>query len=1049
MANKNFIRSAAQEPMLQDVFNEILKWRCIGPYRGGRVVAVAGDPSEQAVFYFGACAGGVWKTYDGGTYWENVSDGFFNTASVGAIAVSNSDPQVVFVGTGEACIRGDVSHGDGVYRSRDGGKTWTHLGLEDTRHISRIRIHPQNPDLVYVAALGHAFGLNAERGVFRSHNGGDSWEQVFCKGEGVGIADLCMDTNDPLLLYASPYEVRRTFWDITSGGINSGIYKSENGGDTWVDVSNNPGMCNGIKGRIGLAISPAKAGRVWALVEARNGGLFRSDDFGVSWKLINDQPELRARPYYYSHIYADPLDSEGIWVMSSMAWKSADGGRSFKQVSTPHADNHDLWIDSQNNKRMIQGNDGGACVTYNGGESWSTVYNQPTAEFYRIATDSQFPYRVYGTQQDNTAISVPSRSNKGAILWTDCYTCGSSESGDIAVNPRDSNIVYSGAIGSSPGGGDSLIKYDHRTGDSRIISVWPEMSWAIPPRDFRYRFAWTYPIVPSFHQQDTIYIAGNLVFKSTDDGDSWCAISPDLTRDDSTKQDVSGGAISLEGGASDVYCTIFSLAESPHEPGVLWAGSDDGLVHISRDDGRTWQNVTPQDMPDWIMVHKIEISPHNRATAYLAGTRYKFDDNKPYLYKTNDYGKTWSKIIKGIPHDHFTRTIREDPDRRGLLYAGTELGLYVSLNDGEFWQPLQCNMPIVPIYDIEVKEKDLVLATHGRSFWILDDLSPLHQYSDEVTRLDFHLFKPRSCHRVSSNPNGFLPDGKTYMLGSGVPATSMLINKPNGEMVRTLLDAGQNPPIGIVVNYHMNKKSEVLIRFLDSEGCEIKKFSSSDEGSGKVDNEVGGNRFVWDMRYPNARNLSEGNKSVDKGKFVLDVSGPLVTPGTYWVEMKAHGKSYKESFKILKDPRTVATQEELEEQLRLLTEIRDKLSEIHQVTDHIRSLMVQMEDYVELKDSPEIIELAKKIKNELGSVEYELVPVLTPGLSLRFLPTRLNAKVAALTSVVSSVDAKPTQGAYDVFNDLSKRVEFQIEKYQKIINIQLPKLVSLADVEKP
>ena len=1034
------------------VLSDVLEWRCIGPHRGGRVVAVAGDPSDPNVFYFGACSGGVWKTYDGGTYWENVSDGFFNTAAVGAIAVADSDPNVVYAGTGESCIRGDVSHGDGVYRSTDGGKTWTHMGLEDTRHIARIRIHPQDPDLVYVAALGHAFGPNKERGVFRSRDGGETWEHVLSKSENAGAADLSLAPGNPRVMYAAIYEVRRTFWDITSGGPDSGIYKSIDGGDTWTELTDNPGMCKGVKGRIGVAASPAKAGRVWALVEAKDGGMFRSDDGGSTWEHLTDDPELRARPYYYAHIYADPQDADTVWSMSSMVWKSSDGGRAFTQVSTPHGDNHDLWIDPRNTQRMIQGNDGGACVTYNGGASWSTIYNQPTSEFYRVATDNQFPYRVYATQQDNSAISVASRSHKGAILWTDCYPCGSSESGDIAVKPDDPNIVYSGAIGSSSGGGDSLLRYDHRTGQFRIVSVWPEMSWAIPPRDFQYRFAWTYPIVFSPHDPDTLYVAANIAFRSTDEGASWQAISPDLTRNDPTKQDVSGGPISVEGGASDVYSAIFAFAESSHERGVLWAGSDDGLIHISRDDGKTWENVTPKDLPEWTMIHRMELSPHDPATAYVAGTRYKFDDNRPFLYKTNDYGKSWRKITNGIPEDDFTRVIREDPDRRGLLYAGTETGVYVSLDDGESWQSLQCNLPAVPIYDLEVKEKDLVAATHGRSFWVLDDLTPLHQLADEATQAQAYLFRPRSTYRISLGSGPGSAPGKGYMLANGIPATSQETRKPNGEVVRTFLDAGQNPPDGVMVTYHLKQEpeGEVTLRFLDSKGQEIKAFPSEADGGQSLKAKAGMNRFVWDMRYPNAHKLSEVKKSKDKGKFALDLAGPVATPGTYRVELTVGGETYTESFEILKDPRAPATQKDLEEQFELLTKIRDKLSQIHDTTDRLRSVRRQVEEWESRTDAETVSAAAKQIKDTLSAVEYELVPVLPPGLSLRFLPTRLNAKVAALPSVVVSAEAKPTQGAYDVFNDLSRRVDRQIQNFQEVMDTDLPAFVNLiSELEVP
>ena len=604
MANVNVDSSTSTS--LAASFQNALEWRPIGPHRGGRVVAVAGDPSDPMTFYFGACAGGVWKTTDGGTYWQNVSDGSFNTSAVGAIAVADSDPNVVYAGMGESRIRGDVSHGDGVYRSTDGGKTWAHVGLEDTRHIARIRIHPQNSDLVYVAALGHAFGPNDQRGIFRSTNGGKSWDRVLHRSENAGAIDLSKDLSNPRILYAAIWEARRTPWSLTSGGPDSSLYKSTDGGDTWTELTNNLGLPKGLKGRIGVAVSPARPDRVWAIVEAEDGGPFRSDDGGATWERLDENRNLRSRPWYYMHIFADPQDAETVWVLNVQAWKSTDGGRTFTEVPTPHGDNHDLWLDPKNPQRMIEGNDGGACVSFNGGASWSTIYNQPTAQFYHVTTDTQFPYRVYGTQQDNTAISVPSRSNKGgSIPWTDCYAVGSSESGYIAVRPDNPNVVYSGAIGSAPGGGGSLLRYDQGTGQARIITVWPEIYGGWGAKDIKHRFQWTFPIVISPHDPDVLYVAGNRVFRSTDEGTSWEIISPDLTRNDIAKMEPSGGLITKDTTGAEHYGTIFSFVESPHRHGVFWVGSDDGLVHISQDGGNTWDNVTPKDLPEWATISII------------------------------------------------------------------------------------------------------------------------------------------------------------------------------------------------------------------------------------------------------------------------------------------------------------------------------------------------------------------------------------------------------------------------------------------------------------
>ena len=581
----------AEQSLLQ-----AMPFRCIGPTRGGRVVAVAGDPSDPAIFYFGAVAGGVWKTEDAGTTWQNISDGYFKTASVGAIAVSPSDPNVIFVGMGESTIRTDVSYGDGIYKSVDGGKTWTHMGLSDTRHIGKVRVHPRKPEVVYVAALGHAFGHNQERGVFRSTDGGASWEKVLYKSDKAGAVDLTFDPNRPDVLYASIWEVYRNFWELSSGGPDSGLWKSLDGGATWLELTGKPGFPKGLKGKIGVAASPAKAGRIWAIVESKEDpGFYRSDDFGETWSLMTDLPDLRQRPWYYCHVYADPQDADTVYVLNLNMWKSTDGGKTFTKIATPHGDNHDLWIDPRNSRRMIEGNDGGACVSFNGGESFSTIFNQLTGQFYHLDVDNQFPYRVYGTQQDNSSISVPSDTTSGAISWTDCYAAGTGESGYIAVDPKDSNVVYVGAVGSSPGGLGALQRYDRRTDQIQLINVWPEAYGGTAPKTFKYRFPWTYPILFSPHDPGVLYTCANVAFRSTDEGHSWQPFSPDLTRADETKLEASGGPITLDTSGAEHYASIYSFRESPHQAGLFWAGSDDGLIHLSRDGGQTWQNVTPPE----------------------------------------------------------------------------------------------------------------------------------------------------------------------------------------------------------------------------------------------------------------------------------------------------------------------------------------------------------------------------------------------------------------------------------------------------------------------
>ncbi len=1031
-----------------------VNWRCIGPHRGGRSVAVAGHPTEAMVFYFGACAGGVWKTVDGGTYWENVSDGFFNTAAVGAIAVSESDPNVVYAGTGESCIRGNVSHGDGVYRSTDGGKTWSHLGLEDTRHIARVRIHPKDADTAYVAALGHAFGPNEQRGVFRTTDGGKTWEKVLYRSENAGAIDLSMDPNNPRILYASIWQARREPWKLTSGGPESGIFKSNDGGDSWTEITENAGLPEGLKGRIGVAISPAKPERVWALVEAEKGGLFRSENGGEKWERVSEDRSLQQRPWYYSHVFADPQDANTVWVLNTKAWKSTDGGSSFTQVGTPHGDNHDLWIDPRDPRRMVEGNDGGACVSFNGGETWSTIYNQPTSQFYHVATDNQFPYRVYGTQQDNSAISVPSRTFKGAIPYGECYTVGTSESGHIAVHPENPNVVYSGAIGSSDGGGDSLLRYDLATRQARVVSVWPEFAWGFGPKDHKYRFQWTYPILFSPHDVNVLYVAGNVLFRSTDEGTSWEAISPDLTRNDVTKMEPSGGPITLDTTFVEHYGTIFAFIESPHEAGVFWAGSDDGLVHLSLDGGETWDDITPRDLPEWTRIDVIEVSPHDPATAYLAATRYKLDDTRPFLYKTSDYGRSWVKITNGLPETDFTRVIRADPERPGLLYCGTELGIYVSFDDGETWQSIRGNLPVVPVTDLKVEGRELVASTNGRSFWVLGDLTALRQLAEDSAEAPVRLFTPAAAYRVAGSwRSRTIVGGTSYMLTLGEPATYRETKDVNGHAVRTLIDAGTDAPNGVEVVYRLNEKpeGEVKLTFLDGDGNKIKSFTSaapetkeedSEDEEPRVPSAAGMNRSLWDMRYP------DGKPTKKPGVTAKGVPGPLAPPGRYQVRLETGDSSETRSFELLKDPRVAATQQDLRAQFDLSIRIRDKSSEAHSAVNRIRRVRAQVDGWVERAGSNEawaaVTENGEKLKESLSAVEEDLVQLKTSNENDRISqPAKLSAKMAELATVPASADSAPTRVSYTVFEKLSGELDEQLARLQTIIDEDLAAFISI------
>jgi photosystem II stability/assembly factor-like uncharacterized protein len=1026
-----------------------LRWRCVGPHRGGRVVAVAGHPTEPSTFYFGACAGGVWKTTDGGVYWENVSDGFFETSAVGAIAVAPSAPNVIYAGTGEACIRGNVSHGDGVYRSDDGGRTWRNVGLRDTRHIGRVRVDPRDPDTVYVAALGHAWGGNRERGVFRSRDGGASWQQVLFKSERAGAVDLSLDPGNPRVLLAAVWQAQRFPWGMSSGGPESGLWRSTDGGDTWTELSRNPGLPRGVLGRIGVAISPADGRRMYAVVEAEDGALFRSNDGGATWERGSEEPGLRGRPWYYMHVVPDPSDADTLWVMDYSLWKSVDAGKTFGEVATPHGDNHDLWIDPRDSRRMIEGNDGGACVSFNGGQSWSSIYNQPTAQFYHVCADDQRPYRIYGSQQDNWAMSVPSQSHRGAITAIDWVQPGGGESGYIAVKPGDPNIVVGGAIGSGPGMG-RLIHYDHRTGQERLISVWPEgYGMGTPPSEHRYRFQWTFPLFYSRWDARELWMAGNHIFRSTDEGYTWETVSGDLTRNDASKLGPSGGPITRDNTGAEVYCTVFALAESPHERDVLWAGTDDGLVHLSRDRGRSWQAVTPPDLPEWALISVIEPSPHAAATCYVAATRYKHDDTRPYLWKTADYGKTWTRIDGGLPAAEFTRVIREDPSRRGLLYCGTELGVWVSLDDGRGWTRLRGNLPVAPVHDLIVKDGDLVAATHGRSFWILDDLSPLHQMADAVTTAGAHLFTPRRTvrwrayrgHGMNPGPNREVAYRMAGSLGYGYRQ----VEAPTGEKIEQKLDAGENPPNGVIVHYWLKDApaGDLTLTFLDGEGRELRTFTSKREPKPEgapveeppfPTKQAGANRFVWNLRGPDATKLAD-NKG--RGGTADMLTAPRVPPGRYQVRLGVDGQTFTQGIELVKDPRVAAKDEDLRASFELAQQAHALLGRVHDAVLRLRDVRGQAEGWRERATTPAIKTAAEALARALTGVEEELIQVRSD--NPRMFPARLNTRIGTVIGLVEYADAPPTQALRDLTADLGRRAEAELAKLERILAEDVPR----------
>jgi photosystem II stability/assembly factor-like uncharacterized protein len=935
-----------------------------------------------------------------------------------------------------------------VYKSTDGGRTWRHLGLADTRYIGRVRVHPQNPDLVYVAALGHAFGPNAERGVFRSRDGGATWEKVLYKSERAGAVDLCLDAQNPDIVYVSIWQCQRTFWELSSGGPDSGLWRSNDGGTTWTEISLNKGFPQSLKGKIGVAASPVKAGRVWAIVEAKDAsGLYRSEDFGATWQLLTENPDLLCRPWYYMHIYADPQDADTVYVLNLGMHKSSDGGKTFVEIPTPHGDNHDLWIDPRNSRRMIEGNDGGACVSFNGGESFSTIYNQSTAQFYHMDVDDVFPYRVYGTQQDNSSVCVPSDTLSGAITWADCEVVGTGESGYIAVKPDDPNIVFVGAVGSAPGGQGALERCDRRTEQIRLVNVWPEDLHGRGVGEARYRFPWTYPILFSPHDPNVLYACGNVVFRSTDEGHSWEPISPDLTRADMSKLGPSGGPITLDTSGAEHYATLYAFRESPHEPGTFWAGSDDGLVHVSRDGGQTWQNVTPPELPEWSFVRTLEPSPFDPATCYLAATRYKLDDNTPYLFRTADYGQSWTRITDGIPTDDFVRVVRADPHRRGVLYAGTETGLYVSVDDGASWRRWQSNLPVSPVYDLKVKNADLVVATHGRGFWIGDNLTLLHQAMDEAGE-GARLFAPPTTWRILPDlfADWMPAEGKIYSAGLGSGATLFAEKTETGQIKRTFFDAGEGAPRGAVVDYFLpaapSPETKVTLAFLDAAGTVLIEFGTKPAGAEKWDEvrkglepgpwapvQAGMNRFVWNLRLPGAVKVP-GNKTAGEAK-----EGPFVLPGRYQVRLTVGDQAWTQPFEVVNDPRITTPLADLAAQQALLLHIRDRVSAVHRAVIRLREVRGQIEGWKKrAAEHAAIGALADEILGKLAASEDVLyLPgdhKMTYGLIVR---PRLNQLLASTIPVIASADAAPTVAVQELVAVYEAKIAAELAKLEKVL----------------
>ena len=992
---------------------EGLSFRSVGPFRGGRVTAVTGVPGKPLTFYFGGTGGGVFRTVDGGQSWEPISDKFFRTGSVGAIAVADSDPNVIWVGMGEACIRGNTSHGDGVWKSTDAGKSWKNVGLSDTQQISAVVVHPKNPDLVYVAALGHTWGPNAERGVFRSTDGGKSWKKVLFVDEKTGASDLAMDPSNPRILFAGFWQVSRKPWALESGGPGSGLWKSTDGGETWKKLAG--GLPEGTVGKICVSVSPARPERVFAMVEAEKGGLWRSDDGGEKWTRVNDENKLRQRAWYYSHVHADPKSADTVYVLNVQFQKSVDGGKTFTAVRVPHGDNHDLWIDPNDPNRMVEGNDGGAAVTFDGGRSWSSVLNQPTAQFYRVVTDARVPYRIYGAQQDNSTVSIASRTRGFGIGLTDWYDVGGCESGWIAPNPRDPDVVYAGCYGGS------ISRYDHRTGEAREVVAWPQLAVGQAAKDLKYRFQWNAPILISPHDPKVLYHAAQKLLKSTDEGQTWTEISPDLTRNDATKQGKSGGPITKDDTGVEVYDTIFTVVESPHEAGTIWAGTDDGLVWVTRDGGANWSNVTPKGLPEWIQINALEVSPHDKGTAYVAATMYKHDDYRPYLYRTGDHGKSWTKIVDGIPAGAFTRVVREDPVRRGLLFAGTETGLYLSFDDGATWQPFQRNLPVVPVTDLTVRNDDLVVATQGRSFWVLDDLTPLRLWKPEIAGKELHLFAPKPSVRMAGG-------GAWWMEAEGGPR-----------------GVGANPPNGVYVHYWLKEKppekpkgkEAVTIEILDGDAV-LRTFTSEkppEPGEGApppdesrerpLEPKEGLNRFVWDMRMLRPQ-------LVPRAVIWGNTQGPKVGPGTYRVRLKKGDAVLSESFEVRPHPGLSVPAADLAKQAAFLRDVRDRISDTHQAVVQIRDVQAQTKEVAsraeKLGKKEPLAAKAKALSEKLTAIEEKLVnPKIKASQDvLNFVPA-LDHQFVGIATAAASADGAPRPSEIACYGELKTKLEAVLE----------------------
>lgn len=974
-----------------------LDYRLVGPFRGGRVTTVEGIPSKPSTYYMGTTGGGVWRTTDSGKNWNNITDGFLNVGSVGAVTVAPSDPNVIYVGTGSACPRGNISMGDGMYKSTDAGKSWTHIGLPEAGLIGDVVVDPDNPNRLYVAALGDIFGPNKQRGVFRSEDGGKTWEKVLFASDSTGAVDLAINPSNPRVMYAAMWRAERKPWTLIDGGPEGGVWKTTDGGDSWTKLTS--GLPGGTLGRIGVAVSPADPDRVWVLLEGdeeKEGGLYRSDDAGRSFERINRSHKLRSRAWYYMHVHADPQDPETVYISNAGFYKSTNGGEDFKEVDTPHGDNHALWINPNDNSKMINGNDGGANVSKNGGKTWSTQRNQPTAEFYRVTVDEQFPYRIYGAQQDNSTISVPSWNPGGLTPKQHWYGVGGGESGHIAVKPQNPNIIYAGNyIG-------TITRLNRETGHQRNVVAYPQLHDGTAPRNIKFRYQWNAPIRISPHNPEVLYHTSQYVHRSTNGGQSWETISPDLTTNKDEYQDIPGGPIQHDHTGVELYTTIFSFEESPLTQGVLWAGTDDGLVHISRDNGQSWTEITPDAMPDEGTVNMIDLSHQKEGRAYMAVYKYREADNTPYIFRTENYGQDWQLLTtgeNGIPADHFVRVVREDPKNENILYAGTEFGMYVSFDRGEHWQSLQQNLPRTPITDLQIHRGDLVVATQGRSFWIMDDLKVLRELEGSRIENETHLYKPVDGLRTQLG--GFN--------GKGVP---------------------ESPEPGAKIYYSLSQQPDSLsIEILDENKQQIKIFGQSAKD---VTAQEGLNRFVWNMRYPAPEVVDDAVMSLSY------TGGPKAPTGDYTARLTVDGEVYEQSFSINKDPRwTDISDNDLQAQFDLAIKIRDELTKVNDVIRRIRSARKQIKSTSELTAksdyNADIQQQADSLARKLTELEQDLIQTKNEsGQDPINYPPQLDNQFAYLYTVVNGQDTRPTEGSYTRFEDLKKQAQPYYERFGEI-----------------